>query len=719
MLRRTLSLGLILLVVALALSAAPVATAQEPASSEIVLPDGTVLPPLPPEAAVPSIHAEMLREHANGVFQFGPGAPPTVELPAENAPGASADGTWVASGSPEQQTYALPNSLQREIHGYLPYWMLDASALQYMRYDLVSTIAYFSVGARTDGSLEKSGGGWDGWNSSAMTNVINAAHSRGVKVILTVTMMSYDGGAGQATLLGNAAYRARLVQEIAAAVRSRNADGVNLDFEPVYTGEREEYTSFVRELKAGLVNAGVGSYLTVATMGGAATWATGYDVAGLTAPGGADHLFVMGYDYSWSGSARAGAVAPMHSSYMLDITESVDDYLRLTSPSKIIWGVPYYGRSWPTKSDELNAYTQPATSTSYSRAWYYTAGLEAAAAYGRRWDPNGLVPWFATWDAPNNTWREGYYDDAASLGYKYDLVNARGLAGTGMWTLLMDQGRSELWELIRNKFVDIGRPYVYATSPGNGSANVPARVTAWAWFSEPVTGVSGSSVRLHDVSTWNQIPAGVWYDAGSRAAWLTPSSPLVSGRTYRVELTDAIRDQSGIPLNWTGFTFTVAAGDTYNPQYGVRFLAGTHTGYQFDSRGGVWSSKSVSFGATTDALTSQRATIAGQGGHWIYVDTGPFAGYWVYEWPYSYVPGFVGYTNFSSPRGVTFSAGTHSGYTFDWYGNNLSWKTYTLSSATRATANARAVINGRTYLHVVDGLYAHHWVVESSAIRLD
>ena len=38
---------------------------------------------------------------------------------------------------------------------------------------------------------------------------------------------------------------------------------MNLDFEPVSTTLRDRYTSFVSQLKAGLVTAGVGSYLTV------------------------------------------------------------------------------------------------------------------------------------------------------------------------------------------------------------------------------------------------------------------------------------------------------------------------------------------------------------------------------------------------------------------------------------------------------------------------
>ena len=128
----------------------------------------------------------------------------------------------------------------------------------------------------------------------------------------------------------------------------------------------------------------MGDYLTVCVMAGAATWATGYDVAGLTAAGAADGLFVMGYDFHWSGSSRAGGVAPIQSPYTMDVAGAMADFLNETSAAKLIWGVPYYGRTWPTSSSALNATTLGGGSKSYT----YTGHLAQAAQYrpslGRR-----------------------------------------------------------------------------------------------------------------------------------------------------------------------------------------------------------------------------------------------------------------------------------------------------------------------------------------------
>jgi spore germination protein YaaH len=489
------------------------------ANGPITLPNGRVLPAMPRGLQQSSIQAEMLALHEADRVDFTPGERPRPRGAAGadlalglTQPSGSATLDLAAPGEAAATLAAtsLPNGMRKEVFGFLPYWMLSSTDLQWMQYQLVTSIAYFGVAARSDGTLavKNSDGtltaGWAGWTSSGMTTVTNAAHARGVRVVLTVTMMAWDGGVGQAALLGSATARSKLVAAVVKAVGDRAADGVNLDFEPVSTSLRDQYTSFVRQLKAGLAAGGVGSYLTVDTMAGAATWSTGYDVAGLTASGAANALFVMGYDYSWSGSGRAGGVAPMESPYMLDVNESVDDYLGQAAGGKIIWGVPYYGRTWQTTSGDLNALTRSGAAGA-SRAYYYTGARDKAAQFGRLWDSVGRVPWFKYWDSAAGTWVEGYYDDAVSLAYKYDMVNQRGLAGTGMWTLLMDEGDSALWNLIANKFVNDTTP------PTGGIRLLPSSTDALAtqvsWAATDVgSGVRSYSVQVQDRSSTTWTP---------------------------------------------------------------------------------------------------------------------------------------------------------------------------------------------------------------------
>lgn len=580
--RHTIIVCLVVLVTAL--SAAGPVLGSDPDDGSVILPDGRVLPAAPPELNVPTVHGEMLAEN--------PVAPPVEPGTTPDAL-AGADGAGVGTintlGAAGAVTVAgpggvLPNGLRKEVFGFLPYWMLGE--IGSMRYDLVSTIAFFGVPASADGTLAR-GSLWDTWNSAAMTSVINNAHARGVKVVLTVTMMAWAGDySAQSSLLNSASARSRLVGEIAAAVKNRNADGVNLDFEPVPTTLRSQYTAFVRQLKAGLINGGARSYLTVSTMAGAATWATGYDVAGLTAAGAADAIMVMAYDFSWSGSARAGGVAPMESPYIFDVTDALADHLKVVPASKIIWGVPYYGRSWPTQTDQLNSLTRPPTATSYSRAWGYSAGKESAAQYGRRWDAVGEVPWFAYWDSANATVRQAYYDDPTSLRAKYALVQRNGVAGIGIWSLLMDAGTNDLWNVIYDRFVKLTSRLAgadrYATaaavSAASFNAGAPvAFVATGANFPDalsagPAAAMGNGPVLLTARDT---LPAAT----AAELARLRPARIWVLGQGAVVSdaVVAALRAYSGDVRRLAGAdryaTAAAISGAYFNPGVGVAYVA--------------------------------------------------------------------------------------------------------------------------------------------------
>ena len=343
------------------------------------------------------------------------------------------------------------------------------------------------------------------------------------KVVLTVTMMAWDSASAnrQAKLLGSSVARSRLVNQIVTAMRSRGADGVNLDFEPLATSLRDEYVSFVRQLKRALVNHGVGDYLTVCVMAGAATWATGYDVAGLTASGAADGLFVMGYDFHWSGSSRAGGVAPMQSPYTLDVAGAMADFLNETSAVEADLGRavlrPHLAdqqrraeRHHARRRIEVVRLHRPPGARRRSSA---VAGTTSARCRG-----------IAYWDNAGRPLGAGLLRRRRLAGAKYDLINARGLAGTGMWTLLMDQGRDELWRLLANKFVHDTAP------PVGGVQTMPATTDAEALIGP----LAGAGLRLGRSQLHGPVPPRPWrwrtWLAGSRktSAWFAGEA----GSTY-------------------------------------------------------------------------------------------------------------------------------------------------------------------------------------------
>ncbi|MDP9482365.1 MAG: glycosyl hydrolase family 18 protein, partial [Chloroflexota bacterium] len=365
-----------------------------------------------------------------------------------------------------------PAGLNKEVFGFLPYWELSDSSTT-LDYSKISTIAYFGVGAAANGTLERTSAsgattvGWSGWTSARLTSVINTAHQNHTRVVLTV--QSFAWSTSQATkqkaLLGNSTARWTLARQIATAVRDRGADGVNLDFEPLASGYEDEFVHLLRRIRIELDAVAKGYQITFDTTG----YIGNYPLEAATAADAADAIFVMGYDYRTAGSSPVGSIAPLNRSGY-DITDTVNAYAARVSPSKLILGVPYYGRAWSTGSDKLHASNISGTKYGASTSVVYATGIEVLQQHGKRTDPTENVAWTAyrrenctaTYGCVN-PWRQLYMDDAYTLRAKYDLVNRAGLRGVGIWALGYDNARPELWRALGDKFITDGLPFTDVT----------------------------------------------------------------------------------------------------------------------------------------------------------------------------------------------------------------------------------------------------------------
>lgn len=181
------------------------------------------------------------------------------------------------------------------IFGYHPYWR--GTAWQNYNYNLLTTIAYFSAEANWFGGFSS----LHGW---PVTDLINEAHSHGVDVVLTVTMFDSDN---LITLLSSASYRQNLIDNLVAQVQAGNADGVNVDFEGLPSSQRWNMVTFIEDLAEIFHTEIPGSQVTLAMP--AVDWSGAWDYDAIAEA--ADGLFIMGYDYHWSGSSTTGPVAPL------------------------------------------------------------------------------------------------------------------------------------------------------------------------------------------------------------------------------------------------------------------------------------------------------------------------------------------------------------------------------------------------------------------------
>src|SRR5258708_28296602 len=69
-----------------------------------------------------------------------------------------------------------------ELFGFAPYWTLDlAPGFAVGR---LSTVAYFGVDVNGDGSLQRSGNGWVGYQSQQLADLVTRSHAAGDRVTL-------------------------------------------------------------------------------------------------------------------------------------------------------------------------------------------------------------------------------------------------------------------------------------------------------------------------------------------------------------------------------------------------------------------------------------------------------------------------------------------------------------------------------------------------------
>ena len=199
-----------------------------------------------------------------------------------------------------------------------------------------------------------------------------------------------------------------------------------------------------------------GYQLTFDTTG----WIGNYPIEDATATGGADAIFVMGYDYrrprrARSGRSRRSADRP---------TTSADTVKAYVGAHPRLEGHPRRAVLRPRLVDgeqrRCTRRTSRARSTARRSRCRTRPRASSAPTTARRYDAGEGVAWTA-YRRENCTptygcvkpWRQLYFDDATALKAKYDLVNQYGLRGAGIWALGYDGTRPELYAAIKAKFI--------------------------------------------------------------------------------------------------------------------------------------------------------------------------------------------------------------------------------------------------------------------------
>jgi hypothetical protein len=352
---------------------------------------------------------------------------------------------------------------------------MNGAVATYLRTAPLTTIGLFSVTARTTGAVDTRQLGYRRITGAIGAQFITEAHDRGARVELVFANfgaarnLQFLSGlsipkptaapatAAPATIMPAATVGPptplptvapppippwhRTVTELVDLVTRLDLDGVNVDIEQMPDILRPAYQEFLTALRAALLEANPHAQLSVATEPGE----SGIANAASATKAGADRLFLMGYNYHWSGS-DPGASAPIDRlDGLATLRWSIDQYVNAGVPrDRILLGLPLYGMQWRA-TGPLRTYPVIGKGVTWIPSLHKDLLLDPTFLPDR--DTYEHVEYFDRSDGPD--WLITYFDSPDTLRPKLALARDNGLAGAGFWAMGYDRGLPGYVDLMR------------------------------------------------------------------------------------------------------------------------------------------------------------------------------------------------------------------------------------------------------------------------------
>jgi spore germination protein len=215
-----------------------------------------------------------------------------------------------------------------------------------------------------------------------------------------------------------------------------NLDGINIDFENVYTKDKDNVTQFMRELKPMAQARNLIVSIDVTPKSNSEMWSLFLDRRALGAA--ADYLIIMAYDEHWASSPKAGSVAslPWVKNSVTRIVEEDE-----VPPGKIILGVPLYTRIWTeTKTDGEIKVSSKAVSMDAAAEIISSKKLkpkldQASGQNYVEYKEDGVT-------------RKIWIEDKVSLKARVDLAKSFALGGVASWNRSF--GNQSAWKALND-----------------------------------------------------------------------------------------------------------------------------------------------------------------------------------------------------------------------------------------------------------------------------
>lgn len=296
----------------------------------------------------------------------------------------------------------------------MPYWNFQHGTATVLAHrHAVTEVSPWMYGLAASGQIDTQ---YPAGQAIAVAGDIQRLRAASLRIVPTIANITGGKWAYRpvARMLHSPTLMARQVAEVVALVQRHDYAGVDIDYEDLHAGDRQVFSTFVRDLAAALHARG--KLLSVAVF--AKTSNAGSDPRNLAqdyaAIGqAADQVRLMGYDYHWA-TSPPGPIAPV------DWIRAVLRYARTQIPaSKIILGIPLYGYNW-----------SGGRGTAIS--WLQALRLSREYHAPPRYDVTSQAPWFSYTDRAGRK-HTVWFENAASSRAKFDLAQGAGLGGVYLW----------------------------------------------------------------------------------------------------------------------------------------------------------------------------------------------------------------------------------------------------------------------------------------------
>jgi len=261
-------------------------------------------------------------------------------------------------------------------------------------------------------------------------NYSNWAHRNGYKVWALVDN-KFDSALTNA-FLNNKAARTKFIDSLISYAGKYKLDGINIDFENMYTKDKNAFTQFMKELYQKTKDKGLVLSVDVSVIAVNSNWSESFDRAALSKV--TDYVAVMTYDQHWGGSPVSGSVAQLSW-----VEQNLKRVLQEVPREKLLLGVPFYTRLW--KEETVNG-SVSVTSKAISMEEAERVIAENSAV--KTWDAES-GQYYASYRKGKATYKI-WIEDERSIKLKAELVNKYGLAGIASWKYGLE--KPEIWTAI-------------------------------------------------------------------------------------------------------------------------------------------------------------------------------------------------------------------------------------------------------------------------------